>query len=271
MKMSHGSMAMILLCVSVPFVMGLSCNVSTGPDGAADDPLFLSLWKLERMVVDGEDYALVADRRVTASWTKSEVHGNGGCNSFSGACTAEGGKLEVKDLMMTAMGCEGPINEQESVFTTLMQKATTYRVEEGKLILGDDAAGTLLVFAPFEIENAPLETTQWLLTTFTQTSGDVASASSIEGQAEIEFEIRQGRVSGFGGSSNFRGLVVTDGSDEIHFQSLESDEPEADAGITSQQETFLKLLSEVDQYQINEKTLTLTDSQSGAGMQFQAR
>lgn len=259
------------ILLSLSWLLGVGCSDSPPATSVADDPILMTpVWQLDVMIVDGEKRELVPDHRVTAEWTRTQVNGHGGCNGYSGTISLENGKIQMSDIMTTLIGCEGPINEQESAYVGLLQQMTEYEVIDGRLILSDSQRNNVLEFVAFDPQHAPLDGTTWILTHFTREDELVSSAQSVEEEIEIELLIRQGRVSGFGGSSAFRGFVVTDGADEIHFQSLEADEPEADARLSEQQSRFLDGLRKVNRYKIEEQGLTVWNNESGEGLQFRA-
>lgn len=75
-----------------------------------------------------------------------KVTGRGGCNNFFGKATVEGKGISFGPLGSTFMACPQPVMDQEHKFLDALGRAKTYRVEGGKLVLGDADGKEILRF-----------------------------------------------------------------------------------------------------------------------------
>jgi hypothetical protein len=85
----------------------------------------------------------------TATFEDGQVHGSGGCNTYSGAYEVRGDSITIGPLAMTEMACMEPegIMEQESLFMAHMSDAQTFALTDGQLqIFQSD--GEALTFVP---------------------------------------------------------------------------------------------------------------------------
>ena len=84
-------------------------------------------------------FALDADGRVS---------GRGGCNRYGGDARLGPGSIAFGPLMATEMACPRPEMDQESRFFQAMASVATWRLDDGRLVLGDGAGRPVVVFAP---------------------------------------------------------------------------------------------------------------------------
>lgn len=76
------------------------------------------------------------------------VSGRGGCNRYGGAARLGADTLAFGPLMATEMACPRPEMDQESRFFQAMAKVATWRLDAGRLVLGDGEGRPVVVFAP---------------------------------------------------------------------------------------------------------------------------
>ncbi|MBK9732828.1 MAG: META domain-containing protein [Chitinophagaceae bacterium] len=74
------------------------------------------------------------------------VSGNSGCNTFSGAFTAEKDAVSFGNLVTTRMSC--PDMKMETAFLSALPNAKNYTIYEGKLVLNDAEGKQLMSFDP---------------------------------------------------------------------------------------------------------------------------
>ncbi len=72
------------------------------------------------------------------------AQGQGGCNSFTGHYTVDGATLAIGPLASTRRACPPAQMEQESKFFSGLEASKSYRIEDDKLVLLDDAGATLM-------------------------------------------------------------------------------------------------------------------------------
>lgn len=87
--------------------------------------------------------------QVTARFEASgALSGNGGCNDYSGGFTAYDETLLVSNVGVTGALCNTPegVDQQESVYLSLLQKAARFSVSAGQLSIFDSAGNRILTY-----------------------------------------------------------------------------------------------------------------------------
>lgn len=79
----------------------------------------------------------------TLDYTTEKVSGTGGCNRFQGPITIEDDAIQIGPLASTKMVCEGK-SEIEAKYFAALEQARAFTVEDGKLLLKDDAGQVLV-------------------------------------------------------------------------------------------------------------------------------
>ncbi|MFL5709357.1 MAG: META domain-containing protein [Chloroflexota bacterium] len=85
--------------------------------------------------------SVVTGTSLTAIFAEAgTVAGSGGCNDYSGPYTSTATTIKIGPLAATRMVCNTPagVDEQETLFLTAMQAATTWTISGEKLELRDD-------------------------------------------------------------------------------------------------------------------------------------
>ena len=210
-----------------------------------------TLWTLIEM-----NGAPVADRGLaTLDFDEGEVRGIGFCNSFFAPYEQEGEELSIGQIGQTLMACEDMDPEME-YFQTLANVASS-RIEDGKLLLLDEAQTAVLVYEP--AEHAALEGTTWVLTSI-QTGSD--SMSSPIWGAEATAIVEDGAIGGTTGCNSYSGEFAVDGANieigELIQTEMYCTEPE---GVMEQEADYLEALSRAGSYEIVRERLTLFDAE----------
>ena len=64
------------------------------------------------------------------------MSGSTGCNSFGGTVVVEGnGSVRFVDVVVTEVGCPGPVGAQETAFLEILGSPARLVVDEGMLIV----------------------------------------------------------------------------------------------------------------------------------------
>jgi heat shock protein HslJ len=72
------------------------------------------------------------------------LHGNGGCNAFTGGYESDGNRLAVTPLAATRMACPEPAMSDENAFLAALQGSTAFLREHADLTLLDGEGSVLL-------------------------------------------------------------------------------------------------------------------------------
>lgn len=118
-----------------------SISANTNPNSSAmpDDPLIGTYWKL--MSIDAEPVTVVDGQRepyFVLQRHEQKVHGNGGCNAFSGQYSTDDGHLRLSGIVSTRMFCADGM-ASEKAFLDLLQRRLQPQIDGNQLmLLGDD-------------------------------------------------------------------------------------------------------------------------------------
>ena len=148
-------------------------GVSSPPDATGDpfDPT--GSWRLSSGSANGGEVPVVDDHPITMTLEGSEIGGTAACNHYGGRLTVTGGRLEITELSMTAMGCEAPVQASESAYVAALDAVDSIAGDGDQLVLS--GPGVELRFDPLPAPpTAELVDTEWVLDTLFV--GDVASS-----------------------------------------------------------------------------------------------
>lgn len=120
-------------------VMFAACQALPGPDLAGLDG---TSWRA--VAVAGEP--TVAGAEPTIRFEGERLSGSTGCNSFGAGFGDVDGRVQISELIMTEMACEGPVGEQERRFLEALMG--TERVETGIGLLRFAGTSGSLDFVP---------------------------------------------------------------------------------------------------------------------------
>ncbi|CAN7306100.1 YbaY family lipoprotein [Aminobacter sp. LjRoot7] len=76
-----------------------------------------------------------------------KVSGRGGCNGFFGSAKVDGSKVTFGQIGSTQMACEQAVMDQEHKFHQALERAATFKIEQGKLVVADKDGKDILRFA----------------------------------------------------------------------------------------------------------------------------
>lgn len=75
-----------------------------------------------------------------------KVSGRGACNGYFGSATVDGSSIKFGQMGSTQMACEQAAMDQEHRFHQALERAATFRIEEGKLLVADKDGKDILRF-----------------------------------------------------------------------------------------------------------------------------
>jgi heat shock protein HslJ len=226
----------------------------------AMDPADLVGTQWQLASVDGS--SPVEGSTITLAFAEGEISGRAGCRGYRGSYEASGDDIHFPFLAMTELDCLGPeaLRRQEGAYTTSLEWATNYRLDEGRLEIST-SRGEVLVYDRLPAgAGAGQEGTTWTLTTFVE--GDTASSPLAGTEITLSVENgvlgEQGTMSGSAGCNTYQGAYGFDGS----FLTLEA--PAATemgcldpAGVMEQELRYLGVLGDVVAYGVDGDQLRL--------------
>jgi len=190
----------------------------------------------------------------TLRFEKGRASGSDGCNRYTTAYQAQGGRLEiaVATAASTRMACPPVVMRQAEAFMAALGGATSYRVEADRLILSS-ADGT--VRATLASQSQVLAGTRWRAAGINNGKGAVAglvTGSSVS----LEFGA-DGQAAGSAGCNRYSTRYVQDGA-RLQFQPAAATRRMcAGDDLMAQEQAFLKALESVATMRLEGQSLEL--------------
>ena len=220
-------------------------------------------WRLVEGSANGAKVPIVDGHPITLTIEGSEIGGRAACNSYGGRLTITGGRLEIGDLAMTAMGCEEPIMAAESAYMAALGAVDAIAVDGDHLVLS--GSGVELRFEALPPPpTAELVETTWVLETLFV--GDVAS--SPVGEPATLILHADGTFSGSTGCRTFSGEWLEQG-EQIIAPSWGLDGADCGADVRLQDDHVVGVIGDGFVPSIEQDLLTLTDP-GGVGLVYRA-
>lgn len=272
----------VLMIVLLPLASGCQPESDNSlPRTQGHSPLVETpKWMLSKMIVAGQErnlsldkktQELIPDSEATISFSPEQLHGDTGCNSFSGAYLGKSdGTFQWQGGGVTEMPCPGNLEQLQADYLQLLSLANHWQVENNVLVLSDGTAANQLQFVPYNPPSFPLEGTHWRLTDFTQSDSQTDSAESVLTAHPIDLKLETGKASGSSGCNSYHvELTILAGQRlEFHTQTLLMSAKACQGQAMQQEEKFLRLLSQMTRYIFLDNTLSLSNEQGTMGLQF---
>jgi len=149
---------------------------------------------------------------------ESQVSGDAGCRNYIATYEASGSDLHFLSMSMLGPVCpDGPLLEQEGVYTTILGWTDHFLLKEGQLELLTDR-GERLIFEPLPSDaQVGLEGPTWKLLAFVEPNPDdespfpLLTIDLLEG-TEITTLFAEGTVRGSAGCNDYSGAYVQAGN-----------------------------------------------------------
>lgn len=109
-------------------------------------------WVATELVVDGSAVAPIEGTVITANFEDGGISGIASCNNYFGSYTVDGDSLTFGPLGSTLMACEGPIQDQETAYLTLLSQVDAYAVDGDTLTLRSGGAD-IITFVEADASN----------------------------------------------------------------------------------------------------------------------
>jgi heat shock protein HslJ len=183
------------------------CGNESGTGGSAlQGKSYLSTAVTE----DGKPRQLAPNTRIQLQFmADGRLTANAGCNSMGAdKVSTSGGKLGVKDLAITDMGCDAPRHAQDDWFSKLLTSGPTWKLTGDKLELTSGTTVISLVDRETAVQDLALDGTKWTLETVIRG----ATASHSAGAEQAHLTISGERVTGSTGCNDFQGVVAHTGN-----------------------------------------------------------
>lgn len=210
----------------------------------------------------GQPKALADGTTLSLRFTDdSRLLANAGCNLLSGPVDLLGGRVEVRELSMTEMGCDQPRHAQDEWLSAFLSAKPTWRADGETIVLtGADSEITLARKAPRQLVG-----TRWVVDTVID--GQVAGSTPQGSKAFLIFDAN-GTVQ-VGAGCNTGSATYTSTADTITVQppilTMMACTPE----IMAVERAVIAVLDGDVAYRLDSEKLTLTAS-NGKGIALRA-
>jgi heat shock protein HslJ len=242
-----------------------ACGSAGGPTPSPSGNPFepQGSWELTSGRVDGVEIPIVEEHPITLTIEGAEIGGTAACNSYGGRLTVTDGRLEIRDLGMTAMACEEPMMAAESAYTAALAAVESIGGEHGELVLSGPNVELRFSALPPPPTAEVVDTTWVLETVFV---GDVAS-SPVGEAATLELR-SDGTFSGSTGCRSFSGEWLEQG-EQIIAPSFGMDGTECPPEMRQQDDHVVSVIGDGFRASVVADLLTLTDP-GGVGLVYRA-
>ena len=273
----HTILAKIALTIIVAACLvsvGYSGGTDTPPDeaGQVAEPLAGTAWHLVAFRADNGSVAapLPGAQPLIIFGDSGTLSGSAGCNLYAASYRINGSGIKVEPVAVTAAypAKAQELMQQESRYRELLVAASSYRIEDGQLVLSGPSGRDLLVFDREELpESVPLLGTEWQLARYSSVGSTVVSP--VPGTTiNLTFD-PDGTLSGSAGCNaysapyrvNETGIAV----ERIIATKASATGPE---GIMEQEAAYLALLRTAAGYRIVGDTLAVIDGNGRAILFF---
>lgn len=182
---------------------------------------------------------LLPDAPATLRFDPGRIFGSDGCNRYGTKYSQSGLNLKIAGQAFgTRIACPADRMQQADAFMKALSSSTSFRIEDGNLLLLDGEAAVLARFAP---QLQQLAGTTWNVTAYNNGRQAVVSVLR-DSELNLSFS-PDGKVSGSAGCNQFNGVYRAEKS-RISIGALAATRRmcAAPAGLMEQETQFLKAL-----------------------------
>lgn len=217
------------------------------------------------VTLDDRAAPLVAGTRVRLQFTgDGRLLADAGCNSMQGPVATGEGRLRVKDLESTELGCDGPRHAQDEWLAAFLGAEPSWTLASERLTVTD---GTRSMVLQDQATTAPpLEGTRWSVDTLVQGR----TGSHPPGLEKAYLTINGGRVTGSTGCNDFQGRVARDG-DKLTFGELGLTRKACPQPATAVEDAVLGTLENQLSFVVDGNRLSLRSADGSSGLDLLAR
>jgi heat shock protein HslJ len=138
-----GSLATLGLVIALGVIF---FRVNASPSAASPYDM---LWTLTSLQVNGQTQELVPNVPVTLTFheTSHTITGSSGCNSYQATYQQQNPQIRFQDFASTAIGCLGPVGEQENLYLQALSHAETLLVSANTMTITGAGGKDILRFS----------------------------------------------------------------------------------------------------------------------------
>jgi heat shock protein HslJ len=162
---------------------GVQIGGGEGAGGPAGD------WVLVEGEHDGAEVPIVEGHDITLGIEDDRWGGIAACNNYGATVSVDGDRIEVQDIAVTEMACDGEdVMASESAYLAAFGAVERYAEDSGELTLEDEAQDVLLRYEAVPTEpDAAFEDTEWRVESLLEGTDPDGSVSSVQGVATVVF------------------------------------------------------------------------------------
>jgi len=124
-------------------------RVNTSPPAASPHD---GLWTLTSLQVNSQTHELVPNVPITLIFheTSHTITGSSGCNSYQATYQQQNAQIRFQDFASTAVGCLGPVGEQENLYLQALSHAETLVVSAHAMTITGVGGKDILRFSSWQ-------------------------------------------------------------------------------------------------------------------------
>ncbi|CAN5798716.1 hypothetical protein BH24CHL6_BH24CHL6_10510 [soil metagenome] len=111
----------------------------TDPAGTGLDAI-IGDWLLERGTLDEQPIPQVPEAPITLTVNAIRIGGTSACNSYGAGWIVSEEGVEIDDIAMTLMLCEGPINDSEAAYLEALRRTASVGMDGDRLVFAGEGA-----------------------------------------------------------------------------------------------------------------------------------
>lgn len=218
-------------------------------------------WDLVEWMTSDGSMTLIPGTSITIQFDGENLSGSSGCNSYSGAYSANAGTLSFSGpgFISTMMACEETVMQQEFAYLQQLATATGYTLNGDQLTILTPT-GDMTFAIP---ESITLENVEWRLNGITQ--GEAVVMMAID--ENISLTLSDGQANGNAGCNNFFGNYEL-GDETLSFGPLGATRMLCEDEINAREIEFFSAIEKTTAYRIERSTLHLLDAEGNTLMSF---
>jgi heat shock protein HslJ len=242
------------------------CGGRGTPAGGGDSPLRGRTFLSTAITEGGKPYQLAEKSRVRLLFTDDgRLIADAGCNSMQAPVSLGGGRIEVSDLAMTAVGCPTALQEQDTWLSRFLSTKPSWKLDGSTLAVSSPTTEVTLADRKVAEPDLSLRGTRWTVDTIVD--GQVASSTPATASTSVVFDKDTVAVSA--GCNSGSGSYQLSGN-TIRIGDIATTRKACEPDIMSLENAVLAVLHGDIAYEIDSDRLILKQA-TGKGLQLRGQ
>ncbi|MEN6320618.1 MAG: META domain-containing protein [Syntrophaceae bacterium] len=241
-------------CTTQPQTAPSTPVATTLPATSTSPPSIFGTWSMVSTYSGGRAVSALSGTTITATFSEAgTVSGSAGCNNYVATCQITGKNMAIGKPAKGTTNCGSPtgVMDQETMYLSNLQSASTYAIEGDALTLYDLNGNILITFqrSTTTVSPLPIAGIIWNLDRYRQASGSEIPVIQDTEVTALFGPI--GTINGTAGCNSYNGAYATSGTNGISIGPLATTlmycgEP----GVMDQETAYLTLLRTVASYEV---------------------